>query len=372
MSGILKFIFRSLVAICLIAGVLFFWFILYANLLQKDFTPIKSLSDKSSKDLLVAESKIPGYFKPEESTYLTYPEWYLVFNPQEYARFLKENNPSAFPYFGSIKQFWQGYANVYAITIAHYPFNFGNHLMLGVIGTSYTVEYLIKGLYENSIGRLFELLSRGQRTDEEDFAAEVAKQYGDFVPTDPWFQFPFGKKFQELWTGVHFLGPNFIRKFERRIIISAELGIKYIYAGLIGLGSHAVFGIADTEVFCAVKGSSDSLFHRPPFRILAKLDSNIYLIAVPHYQGFTDQIPFLANSGIQFIDLAGNDEILMTVIGPRNGNPDFPGGKVLFELPVLTDSNMRRIAVQVDVRKLSEALVGLSKDSLVLEHLFDY
>lgn len=50
--------------------------------------------------------KIKGYKRDESQTYLTLPEWYLVYSPAEYAQYLKDKPPSGFPYFGSIRQFW--------------------------------------------------------------------------------------------------------------------------------------------------------------------------------------------------------------------------------------------------------------------------
>ena len=48
-----------------------------------------------------------------EQTFLTFPEWFLVHSPAEYAAFIKDQRPSDFPYFGHIDQFWQSYRAVY-------------------------------------------------------------------------------------------------------------------------------------------------------------------------------------------------------------------------------------------------------------------
>ena len=40
-----------------------------------------------------------------EQTFLTFPEWYLVHSPAEYAVFVRENNPDGFPFWGHIGQF---------------------------------------------------------------------------------------------------------------------------------------------------------------------------------------------------------------------------------------------------------------------------
>ena len=74
-------------------------------------------------------AQIPGYQRPEESTYLTYPEWAIVYAAREYAGFVKDHQPSGFPYWSYIGRFWQDYAMVIRASSA-YPFNFQNHQML--------------------------------------------------------------------------------------------------------------------------------------------------------------------------------------------------------------------------------------------------
>ena len=39
----------------------------------------------------------PEHVRGVEQTYLTFPEWFLVFSPDEYAAFTKDHPPSEFP-----------------------------------------------------------------------------------------------------------------------------------------------------------------------------------------------------------------------------------------------------------------------------------
>src|SRR5437870_5113789 len=55
-----------------------------------------------------------GYARREDQTYLTLPEWYIVYSADEYAAFLAQNRPSGFPYFRAAWQFWQAYDDVCA------------------------------------------------------------------------------------------------------------------------------------------------------------------------------------------------------------------------------------------------------------------
>ena len=60
-----------------------------------------------------SRSTAPEDRRTPDQTFLTFPEWYLVHSPAEYARYLSRGEPpSAFPLFAHIGQFWQGYAAV--------------------------------------------------------------------------------------------------------------------------------------------------------------------------------------------------------------------------------------------------------------------
>src|SRR5207245_5383432 len=103
--------------------------------------------------LAAAAASTPGtpekYHRSVEQTFLTYPEWFLVSSPAEYARFIDGHPPSDFPFFAHIGQLWRSYGAVRrAIGERHYPKNPGYHVMIVVIGVSTTVEYTLKAAYE--------------------------------------------------------------------------------------------------------------------------------------------------------------------------------------------------------------------------------
>jgi hypothetical protein len=102
----------------------------------------------------------------EEQTFLTYPEWFLVHSPAEYATYVREHTPSDFPFWGHIGQLWRSYGAVTRAT-RDYPFNPGYHVMICVIATSTTVEYAIRSAYETVIGRLSELTAVHGLTEED-------------------------------------------------------------------------------------------------------------------------------------------------------------------------------------------------------------
>ena len=76
-----------------------------------------------------------GYARHEVSTFLTLPEWFIVYSAEEQARFTGTQPPSRFPYLRSIGQFWRYYGAVCGVTRGICPFHIGDHLMLAVLFT---------------------------------------------------------------------------------------------------------------------------------------------------------------------------------------------------------------------------------------------
>src|SRR3982751_782496 len=137
--------------------------------------------------------------RPPDQTFLTYPEWFLVFSPAEYADFVKTHAPNDFPFLGHIRQFWQSYDAVWNQTRGRYPFNGGYHMMIVVIGASTTAEYAVRSAYETIVGRLASLTATHGMTDEERYAARVAQEYVNFIRVSPWYEFDFTSRLKTLW-----------------------------------------------------------------------------------------------------------------------------------------------------------------------------
>ena len=61
------------------------------------------------KQRQAAVAGIKDYSRPEDDTYLSIPEWYIVWSYQEKADFQEHALPSGFPYFAAVRQYWGNY-----------------------------------------------------------------------------------------------------------------------------------------------------------------------------------------------------------------------------------------------------------------------
>ena len=316
------------------------------------------------------------YRRDEGQTFLTHPEWYIVYSSDEYAEWLRTRLPTDFPYASSIGQYWIDYREAARETRNAYPFNLGYNVMLGVIGVSYSVELALKGVYENTIGRFSGWTSGHALTDEDRLAASVAADYGRFIHVRPWYEYRFASRLRQLWTGVPLWGQHVARKWERRVFLTAEYGIKSAYAEAITLATHAAYAPQDDRMQMVATGWSDSIAARHvKLKTIARLDSVHALIASPRYDEFRDALLELAaaNDGVRISEIAGNKEILVTGIAPAAWASHDVIAAVEYSVPLPTDATRKRVVMRVPVSEILAVLRQLeSEKELAVDHIYDY
>ncbi len=316
-------------------------------------------------------SRVPAeHRRSSEYTYLTIPEWYLVWSPEEYADFLAEKPPSDFPFLGHLMQFWHGYGEVYDAT-QKYPFNTDYHMMIMVIGVSTTIEYGLKWAYEKIVGRVSEATMLGGMTDEDRVAASTARAYVDFISVEPWYKFDFMKPLEDVWT-TDLWGPDLIRKWERKYLLTSEYLVKGFYGWLIKKASESVYD-EEKPVTAIVLDHFPEAARKemPEVKVLTENTDGSVLLIVPRYQAFTTYARRLSKFGVNFLDIAGNESgILVSAVVPVNY--DESGLTLFLTEPILTRPGLRRIIVTIPVRDLAGMLRQRDKPPFRLEHIYDY
>ena len=323
-----------------------------------------------------AMSRVPeDHRRSSEFTYLTIPEWYLVWSPQEYAQFLKDGKPpSDFPFLGHLQQFWQGYGVVCEET-DKYPFNTDYHEMIWVIGTSTTVEYGLKWTYEKMVGRVSEATVRGGTTTEEDrICTQAAGEYIDLLFVEPWFKFDFMKPLRAVWS-AEWWGTNPIRSWERKYLLTSEYLVKGAYGWVIRQASESVF--PDEKPVTAVvldRYPEAARQQLTEVKVIKEHADGSVLAFVPRYQPFTAQALLLAKTGSNFVEIAGNKDgiLVSSVVSVYFLDP--LGPRTVLTEPILTRPGEQRIVVSVPVGQLAELLRRYDSDRrrVRLEHVYDY
>ncbi|HCK64767.1 MAG TPA: hypothetical protein DHW49_00745, partial [Anaerolineae bacterium] len=197
-------------------------------------------------------------------------------------------------------------------------------------------------------------------------------EFGAFLHNTPWYLFPFDEKIKELWTETSLWGPGVLRKWERKIALTVEYGVKALYGGLTSAGSQATYGGPDESKIYAVTQNATSEMTNDDFEIVNEINDK-QLVYVTRFEVFSTMIPVLMKDGLSFVEIAGNDEIAVTTLGNQDANYDFEYGEYLFDLPILTQAGETRAIIKVKVSELHLFLEELeNKTDIRFEHMYDY
>jgi len=315
----------------------------------------------------------PAGLRPPDQTFLTYPEWFLVFSPAEQANYFKIRTSTTFPYMKHVDQMWGGYEVMYDQIKDNFPFNTGYHLMIMVIAGSTTVEYSIKSFYETIIGRITDTDPNEEMTFEDKFNADYEHSYVKFIEALPWYQYDFNHQLKTLWSNSSLSGPHLLRKLERRYYLTTELLVKSSYGWLIGLATKSAYETASLQTTVVMEKLPAGLDTSGLVHNLKKLPNGRVLANLPRYSEFNTSVNKLAKEGVRFKEIAGNTgAIMLTILTNKPLVSLNRNYKVLFVQPIVTKPGLNRIAIVTTVGNLSTTLKMLSYDNVTIEHVYDY
>ena len=307
----------------------------------------------------------PAEWRAEARTWLTYPEWHIVHSADSLGRYLNGGGrPSGYDYRGDVAGFWRSYCAVNRVAD---PADAGAaKLMLYTIGLSFSIEMGVKAAWEGTIGRLAELAS-GWTSANDRYAAGVQQRYGAFMHETPWYAFPFGQALAGLWRTR--ASGEYLRHWERRVALSAEYGVKAVYATAIGAASGATLGRDQLTLRFVARDA--------PARIAA-IDARLKPVArrgaltvveAPRYAQFSDLLARMASRRVALVEIAGNDDIFLTaLLPPRAATP--PGA--LIDMPLGDRPGWRRVGFTVKVPRLLPTMTAIARAGGSVEHVHDY
>ncbi|MEG3150765.1 hypothetical protein U1769_12795 [Sphingomonas sp. ZT3P38] len=308
----------------------------------------------------------PAERRPEARTFLTYPEWHIVYSAESYGRHLTAaQRPSGYAFGGDIGGFWSSYCALNRATVGG---DAGDaKMMIYTIGISYTVEMAVKAAYERLIGRFFEWTG-GWHSADDHYAANVQRAYGQFMHETPWYMFPFGKVLRGEWRTAD--SENRLRHAERRFALSAEYGVKAGYAKLIGSAAGATMEPAAPKLWFVAKGPSGAIQAIDPRLKPIRTAGGLTVVEAPRYAQFTDLLGKLAASPIEVIEISGNDDILVTLLA--TAPPEPADGTVLISQALADRPGWQRYGVSTKVPKLLALLRTVKARGGTVEHVYDY
>ena len=297
--------------------------------------------------------------RAESRTLLTYPEWHIVHAYDDYARVIRDGDPHDFGYFRAIQGFWTSLCPLTRQAARMGCVTGETKATVYTIGVSFTAEMLAKAAYEETLGRVATWSRGNARAPLDDLSAQQAEKYARFLQQTPWYKWDFAADAESLRTSA---GPG-VRDWERRAALGLEYKSKAAYAGVIA-GAVEGVGADQLRLRSVVVGlDADALSGIEGITVVGAVPEGV-VIETGRYRVFTRIAEHLAAAGADFVEIAGNDQILFTALSASSTTI---GGIHAFPRQGYGDY---RHLILVPVSDLADRLRNL--DRLSLEHVHDY
>lgn len=299
--------------------------------------------------------------RDESRSFTTYPEWHIVHAYADYARVIEQGDPHDFGYVRAIRGFWTALCPLTAMADRHGGFTGESKLTIYTIGTSFGVEMALKALYEETLGRIATWIRGSQPSPLDRLSAGQAAEYAAFLQQTPWYRWDFTADAEALDRAA----TGGFRDGERRLALGLEYRAKAAYARAIA-GAVAATGQDELTLRAIVTGlTRDELAAMPGVTVIATRPEGVE-IETPRYRELTRLLLRIAEEGGEFVEIAGNDDILLTAI---SDGPAHPGA--IFTFGLQGSDHYRRLIV-AKVPDLAGLLRELPRRGARLEHVHDY
>ena len=335
-------------------------------------SPSTAVATSSASGPVLPAIDEQGYRRKQANTFFTFPEWYIVYSFEDFGRFLDSSSESQFGYLQHIFGFWRSFCTINRAVPDSGESRAEVKTMIYVIGVSYSVEYAIKGFYENTIGRITEWIRGPTRTPQDDYARKVAQDYAAFLYTIPWYKFPFGEKLDGLMA-ISTPTTSSIRSRERDFALGAEYFVKIGYSRLIQKALDASSDSEPRDIMLVVATlPPEVLAKEPRIKPVRTLTPQWQLVQTPRYKDLTEIIKGLLDQGIPVAEIAGNHEILISVIAPKAAALDVKDTTELFSLDLDAKPGFRRAGLKARIDRLVDIAKDLKTKGADIEHFYDY
>ena len=308
--------------------------------------------------------------RPEARTWLTYPEWHIVYSAESLGRHLVAGRPpSTYPYGADIGGFWSSFCALNRVTQGTDDAGDAK-VMIYTIGISYTAEMAIKAVYERTIGRFAEW-SSGWTSADDLHASRTQQAYGAFMHETPWYRFPFGEALAEEWRTDE---PDLtFRHWERRFALTAEYGVKAGYAKLIDKASGAALGRDALTLRLVARTSPEVLAALDDrLKVVRDMPGGLVVAVAPRYAQFTELLDKMTGSTIALEEIAGNDDIFLTATLPESAMSRWPNATVLLSMPLGERPGWHRLGLSTKVPQLLATMRQVEMAGGAVEHVYDY
>lgn len=304
----------------------------------------------------------PEYQRNEAATFLTYPEWHIVHAYDDYAKVVSTGDPHDFQFLKSIAGFWSSACKLTNLADTYGGADQQTRTMVYVIGVSFTAEFAAKALYEETVGRLFTLIRGEAHSPLDTASAKMAVNYAKFLQQVPWYKYNFPAD-RAILTEQ---SDGSLRDRERKLALGTEFAAKAAYAKVIAQAVAAT-SQAKLTIRSIISGLSADQLSKIDGVTVLQMNNDEAMIETPRYRAFTHIIQNIALIGGEIEEIAGNDDIMLSVLSTKF-QPQL--NAIEIKRQGYGDS---RYLFWIPLKELATTIRNIDQNDLAaLEHIYDY
>jgi hypothetical protein len=115
-----------------------------------------------------------------------------------------------------------------------------------------------------------------------------------------------------------------------------------------------------------------TLAKEPRIKQVRALTPEWQLVQTPRYKDLTEIVQSLLDQGLPIAEIAGNHEILITVIAPKSATLEVQDATELFSLDLDAKPGFRRAGLRARIDRLVDINRELKARGASIEHFYDY
>ena len=167
--------------------------------------------------------------------------------------------------------------------------------------------------------------------------------------------------------------PSVLRTRERDFALGTEYFLKIGYASMIQKALDASNDDEPRDIMFVVAALPPAVLAKEPrLKPIRALTPQWQLVQAPRYKELTEILQSLLDQGIGIAEIAGNRDILITVIAPDAAKLDVKDTTELFSLELDAKPGFRRAGLKARIDRLVSINRDLKAKDVSIEHFYDY
>jgi hypothetical protein len=301
--------------------------------------------------------------RSEKDAALSLPRHHMAFTYGDMAQTLNDGAVHDLGFMEGIKGYWIGLCAVMPIADSVGHTSKRERMFLYGTGIAFSFDLAIKALYEETIGRAVDAISRERTTPAERIEKDAYASLSEHLHDHPWWEFDWSKYRDAL---IEEERSDVLRDHERLGALWIEWSAKEAVADLLTIPAQT----PPKRIAVHVSWVTKSKLSEVPNLRIEEASGHGYVVSFPRGVELTTGVRELVEQGGLISEISGADDFLLTVLSDAKPVPS-EGAEVIAHIK-RPGFEKDRFVVRARVRSLPKLVKSLDAGGDVIERILDH